>query len=110
MDCTFGEILVTLEKAKWLCQEGESCLLPERRTPGAVIASKECRVEYHPVGVFGVIAPWNYREPRARASQRPPSPGIVAPGPAMRVQPLVAAPFPIALLHAQPSTTCTTTS
>ncbi|KAA0173965.1 hypothetical protein FNF27_04526 [Cafeteria roenbergensis] len=60
LDCTFGEILVTLEKAKWLCQEGEACLLPERRTPGAVIASKECRVEYHPVGVFGVIAPWNY--------------------------------------------------
>lgn len=83
LDCTFGEILVTLEKAKWLCQEGESCLLPERRTPGAVIASKECRVEYHPVGVFGVIAPWNYREPGLAAT---PPPGWQHPSlPAMRL-------------------------
>jgi acyl-CoA reductase-like NAD-dependent aldehyde dehydrogenase len=64
LDCTFGEILVTLEKAQWVCSAGEEALKDDPRTPGAVIASKTCRVEYHPLGVMGVIAPWNYRERR----------------------------------------------
>lgn len=60
VDAAFGEVLVTLEKIRWLCNEGEKWLKPEYRSSGAMMFYKQARVEYHPVGVMGAIVPWNY--------------------------------------------------
>ena len=60
VDAAFGEILVTLEKIKWLLKEGERWLKPEKRSAGLMMFYKSARVEYHPVGVMGAIVPWNY--------------------------------------------------
>jgi len=60
VDAAFGEILVTLEKIRWLLREGEQWLRPERRSAGMMMFYKSARVEYHPVGVMGAIVPWNY--------------------------------------------------
>ena len=49
----FGEILVTLEKIKWLLRDGEKWLKPEKRSAGLMMFYKNARVEYHPVGVMG---------------------------------------------------------
>ena len=51
---------MTLEKIRWLCNEGEQWLKPEHRSSGAMMFYKKARVEYHPVGVMGAIVPWNY--------------------------------------------------
>jgi acyl-CoA reductase-like NAD-dependent aldehyde dehydrogenase len=60
VDAAFGEILVTLEKIKWLLKDGEKYLSPEKRSAGLMMFYKNARVEYHPVGVMGAIVPWNY--------------------------------------------------
>ena len=60
VDAAFGEILVTLEKIKWLLRDGERWLKPEKRSAGLMMFYKTARVEYHPVGVMGAIVPWNY--------------------------------------------------
>eukprot|EP00871_Galdieria_phlegrea_P003588 jgi/Galph1/422/GphlegSOOS_G5237.1 len=60
VDAMLGEIITTLEKIRWLCAEGEAVLSPERRSVGPLTLHKVARVEYHPLGVIGAIAPWNY--------------------------------------------------
>lgn len=60
VDAAFGEVIVTLEKCKWLLKEGERWLRPEKRSSGLMMFYKNARVEYHPVGVMGAIVPWNY--------------------------------------------------
>ena len=56
-----GEVLPTCEKVAWVLREGERWLAPEHRSCGVPLAvHKTARVEYHPLGVVGVIAPWNY--------------------------------------------------
>ena len=60
VDAAFGEILVTLEKIKWLLRDGERWLRPEKRSAGLMMFYKHARVEYRPVGVMGAIVPWNY--------------------------------------------------
>jgi acyl-CoA reductase-like NAD-dependent aldehyde dehydrogenase len=60
VDAYLGEVLVTLEKIRWLCSQGERFLVPEYRESGLLNLHKTSRVEYHPVGVVGAIVPWNY--------------------------------------------------
>ncbi|CAG9461445.1 unnamed protein product [Pedinophyceae sp. YPF-701] len=60
VDAAFGEVLVTCEKLRWLAEEGEQYLRPERRPAGAMMFYKSARVEYVPVGVVGAIVPFNY--------------------------------------------------
>jgi acyl-CoA reductase-like NAD-dependent aldehyde dehydrogenase len=54
-----GEVWPVVEKARWTIKHGERYLQPEARSAG-VFAHKRARVEYAPLGVIGVIAPWNY--------------------------------------------------
>jgi acyl-CoA reductase-like NAD-dependent aldehyde dehydrogenase len=54
-----GEIWPVAEKARWTMAHGESHLRPERVSSGLLL-HKRARVEYPPLGVIGVIAPWNY--------------------------------------------------
>lgn len=60
VEALLGEILTTLEKIRWVCSEGEEVLQPQGRSVGLLTAMKSARVEYVPMGVLGVIAPWNY--------------------------------------------------
>ena len=54
-----GEIWPVLEKARWTIANGERFLAPEKVSAG-VFVHKRARIEYEPLGVIGVIAPWNY--------------------------------------------------
>jgi acyl-CoA reductase-like NAD-dependent aldehyde dehydrogenase len=54
-----GEVWPVLEKARWTIANGERHLAPE--TVGAgVFVHKRARIAYDPLGVIGIIAPWNY--------------------------------------------------
>ncbi len=54
-----GEIWPTVEKARWTAANGERYLVSEE-VPAGVFPHKKARIDYVPVGVIGVIAPWNY--------------------------------------------------
>jgi acyl-CoA reductase-like NAD-dependent aldehyde dehydrogenase len=54
-----GEIWPVVEKARWCSAHGERHLRPERVGSGLLL-HKRARIEYAPLGVIGVIAPWNY--------------------------------------------------
>jgi acyl-CoA reductase-like NAD-dependent aldehyde dehydrogenase len=54
-----GEIWPVAEKLRWTLRHGARWLAPERRSPG-VFVHKRARVEFPPLGVIGVICPWNY--------------------------------------------------
>lgn len=54
-----GEIWTVAEKLRHTMKTGEQHLRPE--TVGAgLFVHKKARIEYHPLGVIGVICPWNY--------------------------------------------------
>ena len=60
MDALLGEIMTTCEKIAWINREGEAALATSYRKTNLMMMHKSARVEYVPVGVLGVIAPWNY--------------------------------------------------
>lgn len=60
VDALLGEVLTTCEKIRCVCEHGEQWLKPEVRANGPLMVHKKSFVEYHPLGVIGVIAPWNY--------------------------------------------------
>ncbi len=55
----YGEIWPVADKLKWTISHGEKALRPERVSSGMLV-HKRATIEYHPRGVIGVIAPWNY--------------------------------------------------
>ena len=56
-----GEVMITCEKLRWLIQHSEGYLAREYRPVAALLAfTKQAYVEYKPLGVIGVIVPWNY--------------------------------------------------
>lgn len=60
VDAQFGEILSSCGKLDWVIAEGESVLSRETRPTNFTSMHKRAFVEYAPLGVLGVIAPWNY--------------------------------------------------
>eukprot|EP00761_Pharyngomonas_kirbyi_P012523 gb/GECH01012550.1/.p1 GENE.gb/GECH01012550.1/~~gb/GECH01012550.1/.p1 ORF type:complete len:527 (+),score=123.05 gb/GECH01012550.1/:1-1581(+) len=60
LEAMFGEVLTTCEKLRYLNQYGEKHLQPEKRTVPSLLLVKSARVEYHPLGVIGIIIPWNF--------------------------------------------------
>jgi acyl-CoA reductase-like NAD-dependent aldehyde dehydrogenase len=63
VDAQLGEILTTLGKIDWLVAKtngGEDALRAEYRVTNFTSMHKSARMEYVPLGVIGVIAPWNY--------------------------------------------------
>eukprot|EP00968_Pinguiococcus_pyrenoidosus_P018540 scaffold1951_cov258-Pinguiococcus_pyrenoidosus.AAC.9 len=60
LDALLGEVLTTCEKIRCVCANGEKWLQREVRPNGPLMMHKTSYVEYHPLGVLGVIAPWNY--------------------------------------------------
>ena len=54
-----GEIWPIVEKLRWTLANGEKHLRDEQVSSGLFI-HKRARIEFQPLGVIGVIAPWNY--------------------------------------------------
>ncbi len=60
IEALLGEVMTTCEKIRTINVQGEGWLQPEYRKPGPMMMHKTAYVEYRPLGVLGVIAPWNY--------------------------------------------------
>lgn len=54
-----GEVWPVVAKAQWTMENAEKHLLPETVSSG-VFVHKRAQIEFAPLGVIGVIAPWNY--------------------------------------------------
>jgi len=55
------ELLPTIDALRWCAKEGPKILAPEKLPmTQAFTLSKSARFTYEPLGVVGVIAPWNY--------------------------------------------------
>jgi acyl-CoA reductase-like NAD-dependent aldehyde dehydrogenase len=55
----FGEVWPVAEKLRWTVANGERHLAPER-VPAGLLVHKRAIIEYPPLGVMGVICPWNF--------------------------------------------------
>ena len=60
VDALLGEVMTTCEKIRCTNANGELWLRKSFRPTGPVMMHKTAYVEYVPLGVLGVIAPWNY--------------------------------------------------
>ena len=60
VDALLGEVMTTCEKIRTINSLGEVWLRPSYRPTGPLMMHKSAYVEYVPLGVLGVIAPWNY--------------------------------------------------
>jgi acyl-CoA reductase-like NAD-dependent aldehyde dehydrogenase len=55
------ELLPTVDALKWIADEGPEILAEEKVPfPQAFLKTKRAKFSYEPIGVVGVIAPWNY--------------------------------------------------
>lgn len=61
VDASFGEILTTCEKLRWVIANGEQILKPEQRSTPLLLAHKVSKVVFEPLGVVAAIVSWNYR-------------------------------------------------
>jgi acyl-CoA reductase-like NAD-dependent aldehyde dehydrogenase len=54
------ELLPTVDSLKWIADNGPEILADEKQSMPVFLKSKSAKVTYEPIGVVGVIAPWNY--------------------------------------------------
>src|SRR3984893_12715765 len=54
------EIVNTILHLDWAARHASSVLRPRRVPSGIAMMNQAASVEYHPLGVIGVIGPWNY--------------------------------------------------
>jgi succinate-semialdehyde dehydrogenase/glutarate-semialdehyde dehydrogenase len=54
------ELLPTVDSLKWIADNGPDILSDERLSMPVFLKSKKAKFSYEPIGVVGVIAPWNY--------------------------------------------------
>ena len=54
------EITLVLDHLTWSSTRARKVLGPHRIFPGLLAANNSATVEYQPLGVIGVIGPWNY--------------------------------------------------
>ncbi len=55
----FAELFAVVNEARYWAYHGEKWLRPQRIRP-AVPLRERARVVYHPLGVVGIISPWNF--------------------------------------------------
>ncbi|MGZ8676380.1 MAG: aldehyde dehydrogenase family protein [Solirubrobacterales bacterium] len=61
VECYTMELLPTADALKWIADAGPDILGDERLSmPQAFLKTKRSKFVYEPIGVVGVIAPWNY--------------------------------------------------
>ena len=54
------EIAVGIDHLAWAARHAHRYLRNSHRAPGVLMANMSTHVEYQPLGVIGVIGPWNY--------------------------------------------------
>lgn len=54
------EAVLAIEHLAWAAKHARKVLAPRRRSPGLLLFNQAASVEYQPLGVVGVIGPWNY--------------------------------------------------
>jgi acyl-CoA reductase-like NAD-dependent aldehyde dehydrogenase len=54
------ELLPTVDALKWIADNGPEILADEKLTMPLILKSKSAKFTFEPIGVVGVIAPWNY--------------------------------------------------
>jgi acyl-CoA reductase-like NAD-dependent aldehyde dehydrogenase len=54
------ELLPTVDSLKWIADNGPEILSDEKLSMPVFLKSKSAKFTYEPIGVVGVIAPWNY--------------------------------------------------
>jgi succinate-semialdehyde dehydrogenase/glutarate-semialdehyde dehydrogenase len=54
------ELLPTVDSLKWIADNGPEILSDEKQSMPLFLKSKSAKFTYEPIGVVGVIAPWNY--------------------------------------------------
>ncbi|MVU81066.1 aldehyde dehydrogenase family protein [Nocardia sp. ET3-3] len=60
LDDAFLELMLALEHIKWAASNAEKVLKARKVAPGAFMANFAAHLEYRPLGVVGIIGPWNY--------------------------------------------------
>ena len=56
----FLELVLAVEHTDWAAKNAKKALAPEKVSPGMLMANFEAIIEQRPLGVVGVIGPWNY--------------------------------------------------
>ena len=54
------EIAIAIDHLSWAARNASKYLRNSHRAPGLLMANMKSHVEYQPLGVVGVIGPWNY--------------------------------------------------
>ncbi|GLZ37652.1 aldehyde dehydrogenase family protein [Actinokineospora sp. NBRC 105648] len=54
------EIILAIDHTEWAARNARKVLGQHRRSSGLLMANQAATVEYQPLGVVGVIGPWNY--------------------------------------------------
>lgn len=54
------EIVLAIDHLDWAAKKAKKVLGPHKVSSGLLMANQASTVEYHPLGVVGVIGPWNY--------------------------------------------------
>ncbi|HEU5474064.1 MAG TPA: aldehyde dehydrogenase family protein [Actinophytocola sp.] len=54
------EIVPAIDHMEWAAKHAGKLLGPKKRSAGLLMANQSATVEYQPLGVIGVIGPWNY--------------------------------------------------
>ena len=60
LEALYGEILTSCAKLDYVINNGQNILSTESRSPPLWLLTKSAWVEYLPLGVIGIIVPWNY--------------------------------------------------
>jgi len=60
LGASFGEVLPSCEKIQWIIDNGEEVLSPQQRSAARLMMYKNAWIEYCPLGVLGIISPFNY--------------------------------------------------
>jgi acyl-CoA reductase-like NAD-dependent aldehyde dehydrogenase len=55
-----AEIVLAIEHIAWAAKHAARVLGPRRASPGLLMANHAATLEYQPLGVVGVIGPWNF--------------------------------------------------
>ncbi|MFL6143386.1 MAG: aldehyde dehydrogenase family protein [Labedaea sp.] len=54
------EIVLAIDHTAWAAKHASKVLGPQKRSAGLLMSNQAATVEYQPLGVIGVIGPWNY--------------------------------------------------
>lgn len=60
VDDALLEVILSVEHVDWAAKNAERVLARRRVRPGLLTANQQASVAYEPLGVIGVIGPWNY--------------------------------------------------